>query len=69
MTVPIHACRLKKMDMCNDTNPVNFLPVRLKSASQNRLTLKLNGRHSIELDKDFDGDLLARVIQVIEQVA
>lgn len=61
--------RLKKIGVCNDTNPVNFLPVRLKQNSQNSLTLKINGRHSIEIDKDFDGVLLTRVIQAIEQVA
>ncbi len=58
--------RLKK---CNDAPPVNFFPVRLKQASPNSLTLKINGRHSIEIDTNFDGDLLTRVIQAIEQVA
>ena len=58
--------RLKK---CNDVAPVNFFPVRLKQDSQNSLTLKINGRHSIEIDTNFDGDLLTRVIQAIEQVA
>jgi len=33
------------------------------------LTLKINGRHSIEINEDFDGVLLSRVIQAIEQVA
>ena len=58
--------RLKK---CNDAAPVNFFPVRLRQDSQNSLTLKINGRHSIEIDTNFDGDLLTRVIQAIEQVA
>lgn len=58
--------RLKK---CNNATLVNFFPVRLKQDNQNSLTLKINGRHSIEIDTNFDGDLLTRVIQAVEQVA
>ncbi len=61
--------RLKKHEERGDAPPVNFFPVRLKQASPNSLTLKINGRHSIEIDTNFDGDLLTRVIQAIEQVA
>lgn len=61
--------RLKKLEVCNDATPVNFFPVRLKRDNQNSLTLKINGRHSIEIDTNFDGNLLIRVIQAIEQAA
>ncbi len=61
--------RLKKFEGRNEATPVNFFPVRLRQDSQNSLTLKINGRHSIEIDTRFDGDLLARVIQAIGQVA
>ena len=60
--------RLKKLEVRDDATTVNFFPVRLKQGSQNSLTLKINGRHSIEIDTNFDGDLLTRVIQAVEQV-
>ncbi len=59
--------RLKKHEARGDATPVNFFPVRLKQASQTSLTLKLNGRHSIEIDTHFDGDLLTRVVRALEQ--
>ncbi|RKZ56338.1 MAG: hypothetical protein DRQ44_16790 [Gammaproteobacteria bacterium] len=61
--------RLKKLEGRDDATPVNFFPVRLKQGCQNSLTLKINDRHSIEIDTNFDGDLLTRVIQAVEQVA
>ena len=61
--------RLKKFEVRNDATPVTFFPVRLKQDNQNSLTLKINGRHSIEIDTNFDGNLLIRVIQAIEQAA
>jgi len=61
--------RLKKLEVRDEASTVKFYPVRLKQDSQKCLTLKINGRHSIEIDTGFDGDLLTRVIQAIEQVA
>ena len=61
--------RLKNLEVRDDTTPVNFFPVRLKQDSQHSLTLKINGRHSIEIDTNFDSDLLTRVIQAVEQVS
>ena len=60
--------RLKKLEVRDDATPVNFFPVRLKQDNQNSLTLKINGRHSIEIDRNFDGDLLTRVIHAVGQV-
>lgn len=60
--------RLKKLEVCDDASPVSFFPVKLKQGSQNSLTLKINGRHSIEIGTNFDGDLLTRVIQAVAQV-
>jgi len=60
--------RMKKLEVRDDATTVNFYPVRLKQDSQNSMTLKINGRHSIEIETNFDGDLLTRVIQVVEQV-
>jgi hypothetical protein len=61
--------RLKKLEVRDDASTVNFFPVRLKKDSQHSLTLKINGRHSIEIDTNFDSDLLTRVIQVVEQIS
>ena len=61
--------RLKKLEERDDATTVNFFPVRLKQDNQDSLTLKINGRHSIEIDTNFDGDLLTRVIQAVEQAA
>ena len=61
--------RLKKFEVHDDATPVNFFPVRLKQDNQDSLTLKINGRHSIEIGTKFDSDLLIRVIQAVEQAA
>ncbi len=60
--------RLKKLNAkSHPGNAVSFLPVKLSPMKQASLTLRINGRHSIELDADFDPALLHRVVQAIEQ--
>ncbi len=61
--------RFKKLEAHDGATPVNFFPVKLKQASQNSLTIKINGRHSVEINTNFDGNLLNRIIQAIEQAA
>ena len=46
-----------------------FLPVSLKQSGGAALVLKINGRHSIEIQPDFDPDLLRKVVQAVQQVA
>jgi hypothetical protein len=62
--------RLKKLNSCDDSDgEVNFLPVRFKQESAAPLTLRINGRHSIEIKAGFDPDLLARVVRTLESIA
>lgn len=62
--------RLKRLNG-DDPAPgkVNFLPVTLKQENQATLTLRVNGRYSIEIHPGFDPDLLGKVIQAVQQVA
>ena len=48
---------------------VSFFPVTLKSEKKASLILRINDQHSIELKSGFDPELLAKVVQVIQQIA
>ena len=62
--------RLKKMQAGHEqSGKVNFLPVTLKQESRTALTLRINGRHSIEINPGLDCELLAKVVQAVQRIA
>jgi hypothetical protein len=62
--------RLKKSQACDASDgKVHFLPVSLRQENARALTLRINGRHSIEIKAGFDPDLLARVVRTLESIA
>ncbi len=58
--------RLKDLNASSASKAVSFLPVTLSPIKAKSLVLCSDGRHSIELDGDFDPVLLNRVVQAIE---
>jgi hypothetical protein len=62
--------RLKQLQSGDDSgHKVHFLPVSLRQERSPVLTLRINGRHSIEIKAGFDPDLLARVVRTLESIA
>ena len=61
--------RLKKLEAGDHTGKPRFLPVTLKQQSHASFTLLINGRHQLEIQSDFDPDLLNKIVQALQQVA
>jgi hypothetical protein len=61
---------LKKLNAdVEQPESISFFPVTLKSEKTASLILRVNDQHSIELKSDFNPELLAKVVQVIQQIA
>ena len=62
--------RLKKLQGGHELEgKVNFLPVTLKQESSVSLILRINDRHTLEINPGFDPDLLAKVVQAVQRIA
>ena len=61
--------RLKAQEVEVRTASPRFIPVTLKQSSHAAMVLKINDRHSIEINADFDPEFLGKVVRAVQQIA